>query len=52
MHNALALPILPHGVEIWALRQKDKKGLTSIEMKFFRRTAGYALYVHKGMKKF
>jgi hypothetical protein len=29
------------------LQQKDKKRLASIEMKFFRRTAGYTLFDHK-----
>jgi hypothetical protein len=40
-------PILLHGSEIWTLRQNDKKGLTSVEMEFFRRTAGYTLFDHK-----
>ena len=33
--------------EICALRQKDKKRLTTMEMKFFRRGAGYTLFDHK-----
>jgi hypothetical protein len=33
-------------------RKKDKNQLTSIELKFFRRTAGYTLLNTKGMKKF
>lgn len=45
-HNALTLPIPLYGSEIWTLRQKDKKRLTSPEMKFFR-TAGYTLFDHK-----
>ena len=28
--------------------QKDKERLTSVEMKYFRRTAGYTLFDHKG----
>jgi hypothetical protein len=47
IYNALAFPILLHGSEILTLRQKDKNRLTSIEMKFFRRTAGYTLFDHK-----
>jgi len=31
---------------------KDKKQLTLIEMKVFRKTAGYTLLTTKGMKKF
>jgi hypothetical protein len=29
IYNALALPILLYGIEIWTLRQKDKNRLTS-----------------------
>jgi hypothetical protein len=47
VYNALALPILLYGSTHWTLRQKDKKRLTSIEMKFFRRTVGYTLFDHK-----
>ena len=32
--------------EIWTFRKRDKK-LTSFEIKFFRRTAGYNLFDHK-----
>jgi hypothetical protein len=45
--NLLAVPIFLHGSEIGALRQKDKKRLTTMEMKFFRRTSGYMLSDHK-----
>jgi hypothetical protein len=37
--------------EILGLRKRTKR-LTSIEMKFCKRTAGYALFDHKEMKKF
>jgi hypothetical protein len=50
VYNALALPILVYGSEIWTLRQKDKKRLTSIEIKFFR-TAGYTLFDHKRIEE-
>jgi hypothetical protein len=43
VYNALALPILLYGSEIWTLRQKDKRWLISTEMKFIR-TAGYRLF--------
>jgi hypothetical protein len=46
-YNALTFPILLYGSEIWTLRKKDKKLLTSIEIKFFRRTAGHTLLEHK-----
>jgi hypothetical protein len=47
VYSALALPILLYGSEIWTLRPKDKKRLTLIKIKFFRRTAGYTLFDHK-----
>jgi hypothetical protein len=43
-HNPLALPILLYGSENWARRKKDKNDLTSIEVKFFERTAKYTLF--------
>jgi hypothetical protein len=51
VYNALALPNLLYESEIWTLRQKDKKWLTSIEMQFFRTTAGYTLFEHKRNKE-
>ena len=47
VQNALAVTILLYDSEIWTLRQKDKICLTSIEMKFFWRTAGYTLFDSK-----
>ena len=47
VYNALALPILLYGSEIWTLRKKDEKQSQSIEMKFFRRIAGYIIFDHK-----
>jgi hypothetical protein len=47
VYNALAYPIVLYGSEIWTLRQKDKKRLTSTQMKFFGRTAGYTRFDHK-----
>jgi len=49
--NTLALPILFDGSEIWTLRKEDKKRLTSIEIKFFRRVAGTFFLTTKEMKK-
>jgi len=46
VYNVLVLPFI-YGCEILTLRQKDKKRLAPIEMKFFRRTAGYTLSDHK-----
>jgi hypothetical protein len=48
LYNAPALPILSHGSEIWNLRENDKKKrLTSVEIKFFRRTVWYSLFDDK-----
>ena len=51
VHHALILPILPYGSEIWTLRKKDKKLLTSIEMNTLR-TTGYPLFNHKRNEEF
>jgi hypothetical protein len=40
-------PLFLYGGEVWAFRKKDKKRLTSTEMKFFRKTAGCNLFDHK-----
>jgi len=47
VYNALTLPIPLYGSEIWTHRKKDKKRLTPVEMKCFRRIAGYTLFDHK-----
>jgi hypothetical protein len=44
--NALIVPIVLYGSEFWTLRKMIKR-LSSIEMKFYRRTAGYTLLDHK-----
>ena len=41
-HNSLTVHILLYGSEILALKKKNKKRLTSIEMKIFRRNAEWA----------
>jgi hypothetical protein len=45
--NVLTVPVILHGNEIWTFRQKDKKSLTAVDMKFFRRIARYTLFDHK-----
>jgi hypothetical protein len=52
LYSSLALHILLHRHEIWTFRKKDKKGLTKLEMKFLRRTAGYTIFDHKEVNKF
>jgi len=48
VHNAPALPILLYGSENRTRKKKkDEKRLTSIEIKFFRKTAGYTLFDHE-----
>jgi len=41
VYNALALPLILYRRETWTLRENDKIKLTSFEMKFLRRAAGY-----------
>jgi hypothetical protein len=52
VYNALAPPILLYGTEIWTLRKKDIKRLTSLEMKFLEEQPGTLCSVTKIMKKF
>ena len=52
VYNALAVPILLNRNKIWTIKKKGQKRSTSIEMKFFIRTAGYTLLSTKKMKKF
>jgi hypothetical protein len=47
----VALPILLYASEIWTLRKNDKNRLLSIEMRFFRKTAGYTLFGQKSNEK-
>jgi hypothetical protein len=47
VYKTLSLPIILYTSEIWTLKEKEKKGISSIDMKFFRRTAGYTLLDHK-----
>ena len=45
VYSALAIHILLYRHEILIFRQKDKNGLTTIEKKFLRITAGYPIFV-------
>ena len=44
----MAFTILLFESEIWTVRKRDKERLTSIEMKFFIRTAGCTLFDSQG----
>ena len=46
LYYALAVSFISYGSGIWTLRKKNKN-LTSMEIKFFRRTAGYTLFDHR-----
>jgi len=41
-----ALPILLYGSEIWALKKKNEKQLTSIVMNLFRKKGGMPGFEH------
>ena len=47
MYKTLARPVLTYGSEAWTIRQADERRLTTAEMRFMRRTAGYSLLDHK-----
>ncbi|KAJ4448040.1 hypothetical protein ANN_10052 [Periplaneta americana] len=42
LYNIFARPMLSYGSEAWTLRKADKSRITACEMRFIRRTAGYA----------
>ncbi|KAJ4446195.1 hypothetical protein ANN_12889 [Periplaneta americana] len=46
-YKVLARPVLMYGSEVWAVRNSDDQRLTTAEMRFLRRTAGYSLLDHK-----
>ena len=52
VYSALVLPILLYGIEIWTLRKKDRKRLTSIKMKLPEEQPGTPSLTTRGMKKF
>lgn len=39
VYNALAIPVLTYGSEMWALRKKDKQRISAAKMSFLRETA-------------
>jgi len=40
-YNTLALTVLLYGSETWTIKASDARRITSAEMKYMRRTAGY-----------
>jgi hypothetical protein len=49
INNTSALPCLVYGCETWVIREQ-KSGITSIEMRFMRRTAKYTWQDYKTNK--
>jgi hypothetical protein len=46
IYKLLARPVLAYGCEAWAVRKSDEARITAAEMRFMRRTAGYAKWDH------
>jgi hypothetical protein len=42
-HKVMAVPVLLHGCENWALNRVDRRKIETAEMKFLRRVAGYTV---------
>jgi hypothetical protein len=42
LYNTLVLPVLLYGSETWTIKTRDTRRITAAEMKYMRRTAGYA----------
>jgi hypothetical protein len=47
VYKTLAGPVLAFGSEAWTIRKADDRRLTTDEMRFMRRTAGYSLVEHR-----
>lgn len=47
LYKVLARPVLSYGSEAWTIRCQDERRLTTAEMRFLRKTAGYSLLDHK-----
>jgi hypothetical protein len=45
--NTLALPTLLYGSENWTIKARDARRITTAEMKYMGRTAGYTWADHK-----
>jgi hypothetical protein len=41
LYNTLALPTLLYGSENWTIKARDATRVTTVDMKYMRRTAGY-----------
>jgi len=41
--SRLTIPTKTYGCEVWAIRKNDKQRITTAEMRFMRRSAGYTL---------
>ena len=52
VYNAMALPIILAGSEIWTLRKKHKEWLTSFRLNFSEEQLGKPFVTTQGMKKF
>jgi hypothetical protein len=47
LYSALALPTLIYGSETWTIKARDARRITTAEMKYMGRTAGYTWTDHK-----
>jgi hypothetical protein len=47
VYNIIATPSLLCGCEIWSLKQRHIRRITTAEMKFVRNVAGYILLDHR-----
>src|SRR5215469_10104556 len=51
LYNTLALPVLLYGSETWTIKARDSRRITTAEMKYMRRTAGYTWTDYKTNKQ-
>jgi len=42
LYSTLVLSVLLYGSETWTIKARDNRRITAAEMKYRRRTAGYA----------
>jgi hypothetical protein len=47
LYNTLALPVLLYGSKTWTIKARDASTISTAEMKYMRRTAGYTLTDYK-----
>jgi hypothetical protein len=47
IYKTLVRPVLSYRSEAWTIRRTDERRLSSAEMRFLRRTAGYTRWDHK-----